>query len=540
MRDRFDIRCRRMPPGVAFDGRRFRQVRKRWLCIVHDRATGEVGWAVTPGGRRTAVQVSRDWADAQSLAKPLRGPQRNPYEPDWRGMVNLSRAEGFIPELLGAGPEIPKSEITRIRKRLAKVERATKQAKSQRRKPEVAQGAINDTRKALDKYESMVEASKNKSAGLGLMRKQWRSEVKRRGRLVEAQREIEELRDAGALFAVSHSGGKDSQAMLIRIRALVPDEQIVVVHAPLLGVEWTGIIDQVERYLPPALKPVLLAPAVDKDGNEKWLLEWVLRRHYWPDSARRWCTAEFKRGPIRKVVRKYADTHGFTTIVDAVGLRAEESTTRLGKPVLEELEDEHGKRPKGAEKGVTRGWYKWHPIKWLSTEEIFGTIEDAGEEPIWTYAEGMQRASCAFCVLASNDDLKVAARLAPDLYASYVAVEEIVDDYWRDTEPRQAEYKKAMRVYDRELKKYEAGERGKPGKPRTPPPCHTMKGSCRRLEEVIGIKADRTRVNKVKRQIQRTGELREITHAGEPPKKWRRRLPVVTAARLTPQRGFGF
>lgn len=50
--------------------------------------------------------------------------------------------------------------------------------------------------------------------------------------------EIVEMIDAGVLFAVSHSGGKDSQAMMIRLRALVPLAQLVVNHAPLGA--WKG------------------------------------------------------------------------------------------------------------------------------------------------------------------------------------------------------------------------------------------------------------------------------------------------------------
>ena len=40
--------------------------------------------------------------------------------------------------------------------------------------------------------------------------------------------QIEDLKSNGALFAVSHSAGKDSQAMLIRIRKHIPAEQIWV------------------------------------------------------------------------------------------------------------------------------------------------------------------------------------------------------------------------------------------------------------------------------------------------------------------------
>ena len=45
---------------------------------------------------------------------------------------------------------------------------------------------------------------------------------------------IAEMAEAGALFAISHSGGKDSQAMTIRLRATLPAGQLVIVHAPAI------------------------------------------------------------------------------------------------------------------------------------------------------------------------------------------------------------------------------------------------------------------------------------------------------------------
>lgn len=49
----------------------------------------------------------------------------------------------------------------------------------------------------------------------------------------------------GALFVVNHSGGKDSQAMLIVLRRFVPADQLLVVHAELPGVEWDGTADHI-------------------------------------------------------------------------------------------------------------------------------------------------------------------------------------------------------------------------------------------------------------------------------------------------------
>src|ERR1700743_3679075 len=54
---------------------------------------------------------------------------------------------------------------------------------------------------------------------------------------------IHELILAGALFVLNDSGGKDSQAMRIIVRDLVPRNQIVVMHASLGEVEWPGALE---------------------------------------------------------------------------------------------------------------------------------------------------------------------------------------------------------------------------------------------------------------------------------------------------------
>ncbi len=55
--------------------------------------------------------------------------------------------------------------------------------------------------------------------------------------------EISSLITSGALFVSNHSGGKDSQAMLINLLEVIPPKQIVVVHASLGAMEWPGALE---------------------------------------------------------------------------------------------------------------------------------------------------------------------------------------------------------------------------------------------------------------------------------------------------------
>ena len=64
---------------------------------------------------------------------------------------------------------------------------------------------------------------------------------------------------AGALVAINHSGGKDSQAMTILLSRIVPLVQLVAVHAPLGEVEWPGTFEHIEAT-PPVGVPLMFAP----------------------------------------------------------------------------------------------------------------------------------------------------------------------------------------------------------------------------------------------------------------------------------------
>jgi len=67
--------------------------------------------------------------------------------------------------------------------------------------------------------------------------------------MILERNKIQEFCDRGAIFYVSHSGGKDSQAMYSALRKFVPDTQIVVVHADLGAVEWTGVQDHIRKTI---------------------------------------------------------------------------------------------------------------------------------------------------------------------------------------------------------------------------------------------------------------------------------------------------
>jgi 3'-phosphoadenosine 5'-phosphosulfate sulfotransferase (PAPS reductase)/FAD synthetase len=228
---------------------------------------------------------------------------------------------------------------------------------------------------------------------------------------------VDELISDGALFVANHSGGKDSQAMLIRLLEKVPREQLVVVHASLGEHEWEGALELAEGQASKAGIPFIVARAV------KTLFEMVQHRYRvrpgpnsscWPSSANRQCTSDLKRGPIEREVRRYARARGFSRIVSCMGMRAAESPSRAKRPTFQ-------RNVRGSVAG--RDWYEWLPIHGLSTDQVFATIANAGQQPHWAYAEGNDRLSCVFCIFGSPKDLANGARHRPELFAAYRQIE---------------------------------------------------------------------------------------------------------------------
>lgn len=222
----------------------------------------------------------------------------------------------------------------------------------------------------------------------------------------EAQ--IDRLIARGALFAVNHSGGKDSQCMFQVVRERVPERQIICVHAELPDVEWDGIIPHIEATIGDV--PLIVTRA------KKTFLEMVERRGMFPSPAQRQCTSDLKRDPINKEIRRFLAAHPAfgNVVVSCIGLRAEESSSRARRAVLS-LSQRNSV--------AGREWYEWLPIHGFSTEKVFETIRAAGQEPHPIYKRGLSRLSCAFCIYANAEQLKIAARLKPDLYRRYAALE---------------------------------------------------------------------------------------------------------------------
>lgn len=232
-------------------------------------------------------------------------------------------------------------------------------------------------------------------------------------------------------IVVSSSAGKDSQAMLDYVtelaRAAGVADRIVVVHADLGEVEWDGTGElaarQAAHYGHRFEVVSRLGEKGQKDGKvyrkgEVFgsILDYAERRGAWPSNKQRWCTSDFKRGPIEKLFTRLTRVcvpGGVVRILDCMGLRAQESPARAKRP-------QFVVRKSNSNVHIDT----WLPIHHWTTEQVWERIRASGVEHHRAYDLGMSRLSCAFCIFAPKASLVLAGKHNPELLDRYVGVEE--------------------------------------------------------------------------------------------------------------------
>jgi len=237
--------------------------------------------------------------------------------------------------------------------------------------------------------------------------------------------EIQSLAHQGAIFYVSHSGGKDSQAMYLAICKIVPHNQIRAIHADLGDIEHAGVKKHIIGNLTHSSE-LRIAQAFDKCGEAVDLFDMIRRRRTmldakgkteaspFPSSAARFCTSDLKTGPIWREIRR----DGHPIVVNCVGIRAEESNSRAKKVGSRGTLNLNKKNTNGK-----RQAYDWWPIADWTIEQVWDEISDAGQQPHPVYASGNDRLSCVFCIFGSPNDLRNGRQARPDLYQRYIDLE---------------------------------------------------------------------------------------------------------------------
>jgi len=219
---------------------------------------------------------------------------------------------------------------------------------------------------------------------------------------------LPQLQEAQVIF-VSHSGGKDSQAMLAKIVSMNLSAKLVVVHSDLGEMEWEPMHHFIEQNA--FGLPVHVVSAKES------FFDLCRRTKRLPSGQQQYCTDVLKIIPIGNFIHDYMTKNNLTVAINATGMRAEESKRRaLKEPFALSGMTQPRKHP-----GHTV--YDWLPIFDYKTADVWAEIKKAGQVPHSIYFKGFSRLSCVFCINGRKNEHQKAAELRPELFAKMAALE---------------------------------------------------------------------------------------------------------------------
>src|SRR3546814_6692697 len=80
---------------------------------------------------------------------------------------------------------------------------------------------------------------------------------------------------------------------------------MVWIHADLGEAEWEGTEDHARSQAEAFGIPFLVCRALDTSGNDKALIDSIDARGQFPSRSSRFCSSDWKRGPIRRTINAY-------------------------------------------------------------------------------------------------------------------------------------------------------------------------------------------------------------------------------------------
>ena len=243
---------------------------------------------------------------------------------------------------------------------------------------------------------------------------------------------LEDALRSGAPVAIGVSGGKDSCACAIAVNEyldrITHHGPRILIHADLGRVEWRQSLGVCHRLATRLGLELVVVERTAGDLLARWQQRWRdnVKRYAdlecvklilpWSTAGMRFCTSELKTAPIcRELVKRFPGR----TIVSAIGIRAQESERRARRPIVAEQPKLVSRR-----KGTTG--IDWHPLlSWTRTEVLDYLAEKAFDLHEAYTIFGSSRVSCAFCVLASQSDLKSASSCVTnhEVYRGLVGLE---------------------------------------------------------------------------------------------------------------------
>jgi 3'-phosphoadenosine 5'-phosphosulfate sulfotransferase (PAPS reductase)/FAD synthetase len=230
------------------------------------------------------------------------------------------------------------------------------------------------------------------------------------------------------VILASLSGGKDSQTMLRELHrhaaAAGVADRIVCVFADLgADEEWPGVPELVAAHAAHyGLRLITVAKRTGRGKDITGLLDYIEGHGKWPGPGARFCTSDFKRGPIRTVITALADEQRAggapeqVRVLSVMGIRGQESTDRRLMLPFRHL-------PAPVSTG-RKHIDEWLPLHAWTEPEVWADIGASGVPYHWAYdLPDIGRLSCVGCVYANKAQLVMAARVFPRVFERMAAME---------------------------------------------------------------------------------------------------------------------
>ena len=187
----------------------------------------------------------------------------------------------------------------------------------------------------------------------------------------------------------SISGGKDSAALSLYLK------ECEIEHSRVFAdTGWEA--EQTYSYLRGHLTDAL--GKVEEVRADRQMVDWIQHKAMFPSRQRRWCTDELKVKPLFSYIFGAMTDAG---IVNAVGIRADESRARSALPQWDGYSDKRG------------AFDIWRPLIDWTEDDVFAIHRRHGLRPNPLYFAGANRVGCWPCIYSRKAEIKMIANMDP-------------------------------------------------------------------------------------------------------------------------------
>lgn len=201
-----------------------------------------------------------------------------------------------------------------------------------------------------------------------------------------------------SVFVASVSGGKDSTATFLLMRALAEQRAAEGRKFDVRYVFADTVWEAQETYDYLAMIEREFGITIDRVGTPGGMVAKIRERAGFPARKQRWCTRELKVFAIRAYHDAIMEREGVDT-VSVIGIRAEESADRAKMPVF----------------GFDDLWggYVWRPMIAASIGDVLAVHHAAGIPVNPLYRKGFSRVGCNPCIYATKEEIALTAEHFP-------------------------------------------------------------------------------------------------------------------------------